>query len=149
MSPNLKICAPATASLLSLCACAFPRDPANTTQQVLEGGHVRVGLVAGASPSERTIMEAFARSVAEAQNATPQFESASAKHLIDELDEGDLDLVVGPFAKKSPWKKRVALTRPYHAKNDNGAGAPIRGAVRLGENRWLIDVERETRPRGS
>lgn len=58
------------------------------------------------------------------------------------LEEMQLDLVIGVFPAKSPWSKRVKLTSAVARPEPDKETPVLRGAVPLGENRWLLSIER-------
>lgn len=136
---------------LLIAGCQFPADPDGTLERV-EGGTLRVGVAGhdpwvrldgtGAAGVEVTLTERFAESL----GAEVEFTEGAEAELIDGLKTGGLDLVVGGFDSKSPWKKEVALTRPYIQTRE-----PVEGEIStvkhvmlapLGENAWLVRLER-------
>lgn len=91
---------------------------------------------------EVTLAERFAETL----DAEVEYTEGAEAELIDALKAGELDLVVGGFDSKSPWKKDAALTRPYIQTRE-----PVEGEVStvkhvmaapLGENAWLVRLER-------
>lgn len=126
---------------ISLGGCDdFPNDIAGTMDSVRASGVMRTGLVAskGGEADER----ALANGIAEEAGVDVRFVEGSAEILLQRLEAGELDLVVGPFAKSSPWAGRVALTKPATAVAPPKDEIVLRAAVRPGENRWLIFVSR-------
>lgn len=69
----------------------------------------------------------------------------SHAELLEDLEHFRLDLMVGGLAPQSPWKKRVALTRPYDVRDAKGHWTRRVMAVAPGENRWQLRVERFNR----
>jgi hypothetical protein len=70
--------------------------------------------------------------------------------LLRALHRRELDLVVGGLTADSPWKAKVALTRPYYT--DSAARpTPLKRvlAAPAGENAWLVRVERLLREQRS
>jgi hypothetical protein len=131
---------------LALAACdRLPRDPDGTLDRVRAERRFRVGLIAaGDSPigAERT--RAFLGRIAGATRATPVLKEGAAEPLLLELEDGELDLVIGPLSPESPWVSRVALLRPI-----GETVAPqhllLTPMARNGENRWIMLLEREAR----
>ncbi len=116
----------------------FPKDVAGTMQEVTARGSLRVGIVADGETEAR---ERFlAQTIAQAAAVEAEVESGSAEILLHRLENGRIDLVVGQFAKASPWKGRVAFTKPAEADSPPSHEPVLRAAVRSGENRWLIFV---------
>lgn len=128
-----------TAALVVTAGCdAFPRDPEGTLAAA-RGGTLRVG-VAEASPwvvrdgerargDEPALVEGFARSI----GASIAWEWGPLDDHLDKLERFELAIVIGGLAKDSPWKKRVAFTRPY-------AGSRVM-AVPPGENALLVALD--------
>jgi len=141
-SPRLPAAGLLAAGLLAaaLAGCDdFPKDVENTTRSVEGSGVLHAGLVADA-PAEAG-ERALAERIAAAAHARAESETGSAEVLLHRLEQGELDLVVGRFAKASPWKGRVAFTKPASAEGSPPKQAPVlRAAVRSGENRWLLFV---------
>lgn len=118
------------AASLIAAGCTYPQDPDGTLERV-EGGTLR----AGVSPSPRSaaemrLVERFAADL----GARVRWTRDGEEHLIERLEKGELDLVVGGLTKTSPWKTHAALTRPYA--KDHVMAAP------LGENAFLVRLER-------
>lgn len=125
-------------------ACGVPRDADHTLERV-RGGELRVGvtdhppwvalrdsLVSGIEPS-------LVSDLAHRLRARTAFRRGSESELLDALRRGELDLVAAGLDDESPWKGRVALTKPYHTDSTTGAKHVL--AVRAGENAWLVHVE--------
>jgi hypothetical protein len=68
-----------------------------------------------------------------------RFESGAAERLLAKLEQGELDLVLGDFDRKSPWDKRVTFSQPVAGK---GEDVEARAATRNGEHRWAMTVDR-------
>lgn len=129
--------------MLALAACdEFPKDPRNTTETVKSEGVMQVGVIAGEPEDLTTRMDEAVRAIAAAHGVRADVTTGSADRLLREVEKGDLDLVVGAFPKSSPWKKRVAFTIFYPRKPDSEDQLAVRGAVRKGENRWLLSADR-------
>ena len=82
--------------------------------------------------------------MARATGATPQLKQGASEPLLIELEEGRLDLVVGPLSPESPWVSRVTLLQPIGEtlEPQRLALTPI---ARNGENRWIMLLEAEAR----
>jgi polar amino acid transport system substrate-binding protein len=98
--------------------CRIP-DDVNGTLDRVEGGVMRVGVtehdpwvkLTGAEPGG--VEPELARRFASTLDAQIEWTEGSEEELVSALHEGQLDLVVGGFDNKSPWKKKVSFTRPY------------------------------------
>ena len=104
--------------VLSLAACGVPRDPEGTLDRA-RGGEMRVGVASsdpwtawsGGEPSgvEVELVEDFA---AEIDSEIVWVEGSEAE-VMEALEAGELDLVIGGLTSTSPWSSMAALTHPY------------------------------------
>ena len=117
----------------------FPKDIAGTMDSVLSTGILRAGIVAGGSEDEE---RAVANRIASSLSVSPEVISGSTEDLVRRLDEGEIAIVVGEFAKTTPWVGRAAITGPARASDPPKDHPVLRALVRSGENRWLIFVSR-------
>ena len=77
--------------------------------------------------------------------ARPQWRVGAESSLLEALEKRELDIVIGGLTASSPWVARVAFTRPYE-----GGDAPSHVlATSMGENAWLVHVERFALQHGS
>ena len=72
-------------------------------------------------------------------NSRIETEAGSESELLEKLHKQHLDIVIGGLTDGSPWKKALALTRPYH---EDREGKKHVLALPPGENDWLLRVER-------
>ncbi len=103
---------------LSLASCGVPRDPEGTLERV-RGGEMRVGVSSsdpwatwpGDEPSgvEVDLVEDFAVEI----DSEVVWVEGSEAEVIEALEVGELDLVIGGLTSTSPWSKVAALTHPY------------------------------------
>jgi hypothetical protein len=131
---------------LTLAACdRLPMDPDGTLDRVRAERRFRVGLIAtGDFPVGAERQAAFLARVARATGATPLLKKGASEPLLIELEEGGLDLVVGPLAPESPWVGRVALLEPI-AETGEPQPLALTAIARNGENRWIMLLEAEAR----
>ena len=105
-------------AVLMLAGCTIPQDPEGTLDRV-EGGTMRVGVTSSEpwvtveGESYAGVEVALVRRFAAELGAQIEWTTGSEEELVGALHERKLDLVIGGLTKKSPWKKQVALTRPY------------------------------------
>jgi ABC-type amino acid transport substrate-binding protein len=136
MKPALLL---AVALLTSGCD-SVPADPDGTLKRVRGERLFKVGLIAShaAPPGEAAdLLQRLSR----ATGARAALERGPAEALLTRLAEGDLDLVLGEFAEKSPWAAQVTLSEPIA-----GDGPTVLAAAsRNGENAWIALVHREAR----
>jgi len=144
MKWRLALCA-----ALTLTACdRLPRDPDGTLDRVRSERRFRVGLIAaGDAPAGLERERLFLARVAEATGARPLIETGASEPLLLDLEDGGLDLVIGPLSSESPWLERVALLEPL-----GPAPGPHKAVVtpiaRNGENRWIMLLEAQVRAVG-
>ncbi len=149
MRPLLVACHVAVAILLfAVTGCdRFPQDPEKTLSQV-RGGQMHVGVVSdppfvqldpGRPPHGREI--AMLQAWADSLHARIVWEHGGHADLLEALEEYKLQAVVGGNSKRSPWKGRVALSKPYHLQADDGSYGSRVLALPPGENAWLMNFE--------
>lgn len=131
---------------LTLAACGrLPMDADGTLDRVRSERSFRVGVIAtGNAPIGAQRQRLFLARVARATGARPVIETGASEALLLDLEDGGLDLVIGPLSSESPWVERVALLEPLGA-----APGPHKAVVtpiaRNGENRWITLLEHEAR----
>jgi hypothetical protein len=131
--------------LWSLSACGIPRDPDGTLDRVRAERSFRVGLIASGDRRVGADREqAFLKRVAAATGASPVVTDGAAEPLLLRLEEGDLDLVLGPVSPKSPWMSEVAILRPL-GQTIEAPHLLVVPIARNGENDWIMLLEREAR----
>jgi len=64
---------------------------------------------------------------------------------LQRLDAGELDLVIGRFTADSPWTSEVAFAPALSTTGAEDAPIELKAAMRNGENRWIMTVERASR----
>lgn len=124
----------------------FPRDPGGTLDRIRTEGTFRVGIASpleeqGLSPEARRLLER----VSQGSGARAQIERGEAEPLLDKLEQGQIDLVLGHFEKKSPWKPLVTFGPPLRVEKSGDTTFHLAAAMRNGENAWIALVEHETR----
>ena len=130
---------------LTLAGCDdFPKDPVETTAHVRETGEMRAGLIAGAD-QDHAREKALAEAIAKAAEAETVFHEGTAEILVPRLETGELDVVIGSFAKSTPWKKHAAITKPVTKADEESESPQLRALVRKGENRWLMLVQKQVK----
>jgi polar amino acid transport system substrate-binding protein len=132
--------------------CQYPRDVEGTLDRVRDGGALRAGVtehppyvtLAGDRPGgvEVRLLEDFARRL----GTRVEYVHDSEEALVEQLREGELDVVAGGISKRSPWKKEVAPTRPYATTHERVADKEVTDRhvmlTRNGENAFLVELER-------
>jgi hypothetical protein len=137
--------------LLSLtgCGAAVPTDPDGTLERA-RGGVLRVGVTdngrwvgvrEGDDPvgTEPDLVRSFAAVI----DADVAWTSGSEQELVRELEDGELDLVVGGLTDDTPWSEKAGMTRPYTESTDERGGTRKHVMlVRMGENDFLLELDR-------
>lgn len=128
------------------CSGDFPRDADGTLDRVRSSHGFRVGLVAplGESGLDPKV-ESFLHRVGRASGASARPERGDAEPLLKRLEEGELDLVIGRFDKKSPWGPLVTIGPPLRVERQGRAELHLAPVMQNGENGWIALVEREAR----
>ena len=134
------------ATLLAMLALAGgcdwrPRDPSGTEDRVRATGVIRVGMAGADDPA----VAAFLPQLAQDAEAVPRVERGAAEPLLQRLDRGELDMVVGTFANDSPWLPLVGAVPPLDGGGDGGDRIAPRALVRAGENGWQMLAEARAR----
>ncbi|MDF9717646.1 transporter substrate-binding domain-containing protein [Nocardioides sp. ChNu-153] len=147
-SPPASILLVLVTTLLSACGLSIPTDPDGTLDAVRRDGVLRVG----ASPSpgwvevgdddptgrEPELVEDFAHHL----GASVEWTVAGEEHLVEMLEKGELDLVVGGLTDQNPWTAEAAPTRPYtEERTADGTKAHVM-LVPMGENAFQSELER-------
>ncbi|WP_255396364.1 transporter substrate-binding domain-containing protein [Kocuria sp. CNJ-770] len=136
------------------CAASYPADPHKTLERVT-GSVLRVGIshnepfvsVEHPAPSGREV--ALVEDYASTLDAEVEWTADGEEELVDQLEHGDLDMVIGGLTDKTPWKQKVGLTRPYTQTVDEfGQTEKHVMAVRKGENAFLLDLDEFLQTRG-
>lgn len=138
-------------AFLTAASCGdFPRDPEGTLERVRAERVFRVGLVApldgaGLDPSAKALL----RGISRAAGAKPFTEVGDAEPLLDRLEKGEVDIVIGRFEKASPWKRLVSFGPPLRIERHENTEFHLTAAARNGENAWIGLIEAEARNAGA
>ena len=117
----------------------IPRDPDGTLERISAEGAFRVGVIAP-GPSDAGRYDAFLRHLAHQTRAQPRIVQGSTERLLSSLEDGELDLVIGELAAKSPWRSRVTMLPPLKAEPSEGMPTELTVAARNGENAWIATL---------
>ena len=144
MGPRLLTCL--VAILATSCDKDFPRDPNGTLENIQAARQFDVGVAAPLMEGQQAErIQALLDRTAEAAGATPRVETGDTEPLLKRLEEGELDLVIARFDKRSPWAKLVAIGPPIHVEHQGDTVLELAPAMQNGENAWIALVEREAR----
>ena len=130
--------------LLIVPACDLPRDPHKTLARV-QGRTLKAGVSEDppfivqrgieAEGIEADVIRGFAKQL----GADVRWIWGSQERQLEALHEFDLDLVAGGLRANTPWKKKVAVTRPFL---ETLKGDQHVFAVPAGENAFLEELEK-------
>jgi polar amino acid transport system substrate-binding protein len=110
-------------------ACGLPHDAEGSLDRI-RGGVMRVGIivdtpwVTDSAGGAGGIEGALVRSLAARLHARIDWIHGEESGLLQTLAQREIDLVIGGLTTQSPWKKQVALTRPYYTDTTPVGGAP-------------------------
>jgi polar amino acid transport system substrate-binding protein len=115
--------------LLVCLACSLPRDADDTLKQVRHGV-IRVGasqnppwvVISGGAVGG--VEPALVTALASRLESRIQWVVGPESDLMQQLHDRDLDLLVAGLTAETPWKKKVAVTRPYYTDSVAVSGAP-------------------------
>lgn len=114
-------------------ACSFPKDPNNSFENAKKFS-LRIGIIPNTdsitTSFEKNLVEDFAKE----EGMQIQFITANETELVKKLENYQLDIVLGGFEKKSNWKTKVGMTKPYDDKHVL--------FIPRGENRLLFQLEK-------
>ncbi len=132
----------------ALTACGLPRDPEGTLERV-EGSSMRVGVTDSPpwvviTEGEPTGVEAeLLQHLARDLDAQIEWVEGSESEILEQVEQGHLDLAIGGFTADNPWAKEVTFIQPYFTLGEDVHVV----AVPHGENAWIVRVERFLRSR--
>jgi hypothetical protein len=145
-------CNPALWLALLCASCTdFPKDPEGTLNRIRSEGRFRVGIIAplGLQKGNDPELAPFLTAVGTAASARPAVISGDAEPLLGKLKQGQLDLVIGRFEKKSPWSTLVEIGPPLRSERQGKTELLLAPVMRNGENAWIALVEAQARNAGA
>lgn len=127
--------------LFLLGGCWLPRDPEGTADRV-EGGTLDVGLLddRDLDPPDATALAAIAAEF----SARPRLRHGDPHQLLAALERGDLDLLIGGIPASTPFADHAGLSAPFGEVRIGTRTEDRVLAVRKGENRFLLRINRST-----
>lgn len=132
-------------SAVALAGCDnLPRDPGRTSDRVTASGRFTVAL---ADPALRgdPLVALLVSEVERRSRARAIWQGGSGETLFKQLDDGSLDLVIGRFRASTPWATMAAFSPPLASHGKGKDRIELKAAMRNGENRWIMTVERASR----
>jgi polar amino acid transport system substrate-binding protein len=130
------------------CGLTIPADPEKTLERVT-GSTMRVGVspnppwtdigVGEPSGTEVDVVREFAGTL----QAQVEWVVGGEQPLIEALERGELQLVIGGFTSDTPWTEKAAITKPYAETLDpEGKRKKLVMAAPMGENEFLLALEK-------
>ncbi len=119
----------------------LPRDAAGTTQRIEQTHMMRVTILAGTPNAQPAlaILAAYART----HHARIMLVPIHGEHAHKALEDGEIDALVGHFAKASPWQTDLALSKPVARGEPDDKEHPVLRIVRRnGENALILAIDR-------
>lgn len=134
--------------MLAACGIQVPTDPHGTLERVRDGV-LRVGVTenqpwveldktSGTAGVEADLISRFAQQL----GSEVRWTEGSEAVLLDALERGELDVVVGGFLEDTPWVEKGAITRPYAETTTSEGNDKHVMIVRMGENGFLVALEK-------
>ena len=111
-------CWPVLLSLVTL-SCGLPRDPEGTSERIAATHELRVGVtdngewVDADSSEPNGIEPELVREFARRIGARVLWSRGSETSLAQALKHHELDLAIGGFDAKTPWKSIAGVSRPF------------------------------------
>lgn len=136
------------ALLLTACGSQIPTDPHGTLNRMRDGV-MRVGATENSpwvkrnettepTGTEPGLLSDFAEQI----GSEIEWSTGSEAVLLDGLERGELDIVIGGFLEDTPWVDKGAATRPYlETTTVEGQDKHVM-IVRMGENALLVALEK-------
>jgi hypothetical protein len=134
------------AALLLVGCDDIPKDVDGTLDRIKGERSFRVGLIGSdGSPAGVDRQRLFVQRVARATGASASVEEGPTEPLLLKLEEGELDLVIGELAPRSPWSKQVTILPPLGEEVTKDGHVHVAAMARNGENAWISLLYREAR----
>lgn len=132
--------------LALLAGCSdLPRDPDRTSEHIAASRTIRIGMVPGDTRFADAARTRFLEALTTATAARPAFETGATEVLLQQLERGELDLVLTPLDPHSPWVTRVTPGPPLAERGRGERRVQYQAVMRNGENRWIMTVEKASR----
>ena len=129
------------AALLLVGCGSLPRDAAGTTERIEHTHAMRITVLPG-TPDARPAL-ALLDSYARKHGARLTFVAIHGEHAHKALEDGEVDALIGHFAKASPWQADIALSKPVARSEPDDKEHPVlRIARRNGENALILATDR-------
>jgi hypothetical protein len=130
---------------LALAACGpYPNDVTGTLDDIERTRTIKIGF-ADMRPADVATANAFVARLEQATGAKAITGNGPTETQLARLENDQLDLVIGEFAKDSPWNTAVTILEPLGARAVGQHEMVLAPVAANGENRWIGLLEREIR----
>lgn len=135
--------------LVTLSGCdAIPRDTDGSSERIAREGVMKAATLRGTPDAEPAA--ALLRAEARRLGAHVEPVQLHGDHALRRLEEGEIDAVIGHFAKNSPWRTKVSLSKAVAGAEPADAAEPaLRIARRNGENALILAIDRAIERKGA
>lgn len=136
-------CWPVLLSLVTL-SCGLPRDPEGTSERIAATHELRVGVtdngewVDADSSEPNGIEPELVREFARGIGARVLWSRGSETSLAQALKHHELDLAIGGFDAKTPWKSIAGVSRPFAETADKKKHVFLTAP---GESRFILTLD--------
>lgn len=138
--------APAFCLVLLVACDAMPRDIEGTRGRVESSQIIWVGLLDSAiSADNRERIVSYLQRLGRETGARPRVAAEAGEPVLAQLQDGQLDLVIGEVASDSPWRAQVAVIEPLSERGVAEHRIGLSPIARNGENRWIMLLEKAVR----
>ena len=130
--------------VLATTACGLPKDPEGTSERLAATHELRVGVtdngqwVDAHSAEPAGIEPALVRQFATKIGAHVLWSRGSETSLAQSLKHGDIDVAIGGFEPKTPWKSIVGVSQPFAETQDKKKHVFLAAP---GENRFILALD--------
>lgn len=133
-------------ALTLLTACdSIPQDASGTVKRIQSDHVMHAGLVSGTRNPETA--QLMLTKLAAQWNARVEWHTAPASIMLDKLEKGELDVVVGEFAQASPLKTDVSFSQAVAQPEPQDNKLPVLRIARAhGENRLISVTDKMVMP---
>lgn len=140
-----------SALVLTGCGVQIPADPDGTLDAVRASGELTVGV--SPNPPFTTLPQTpdgrpggteveLVTGFAESLGAEPVWVVGGEQELVRQLEEGEIQVLIGGLTEKNPHLRKTGTTRPYVTTPEHGTQVKHVMAVVPGENALLSALER-------
>jgi polar amino acid transport system substrate-binding protein len=130
--------------VLLVASCGLPRDPEGTSERIASTHQLRAGVtdnspwVNAQSAEPQGIEPDLVRAFAHRLGARIIWTRGSETSLAKSLEQHELDLAIGGFESKTPWRRIAGVSQPFAWTADGKQHVML---APPGENRFLLTLD--------